>query len=444
MKLPLLYVFIIVNILFSCSSQTPSVIDPSHNKTNYEHTTRIHFGACQAGLTLDEREFQLMNALGVKWIRNSFAWHKVEKAPGQWDFSYYDRLMELAAQYDIKVLIILAYDTGWIYEEGETHRNITPDKLPDFLNYVKHIAMRYGDQAAGFEIWNEPNTPMFWKSRDDDFFELTQRSIATLKNHAPEVPVAVGSIFYHPIMSGKRYLKKIISVGLLDEADAVALHPYALSLSKAASRVAWADNLLQDYAYQKEIWITEIGFTTSGWYPNKTSVEGQAYKVIESMSRLSAAGAELVCWFKLLDGQMPNQIEKGTSSEEFFGLAYPDFTVKPSGISYRLLAKNLNGSSYNPRLSIHGMGSGSRPRMNAYRFDQADGTVITILWSEKEPAKLHIHGYKNSFTAINLITGIHRRHKTEDTIEIKNQPVLIKGPIANAKDRIELSIKDVQ
>jgi polysaccharide biosynthesis protein PslG len=168
----------------------------------------INWGACQAGHTLEEEEFELMDSLGVKWIRNDFAWHKLETSPGVWDFTYYDQMMDLAEQYGKKVLIVLVYDVSWLYQENDKRRNITPNRLPSYLNYVETVAKRYGTRASGFEIWNEPNTPIFWNGSMDNFWELTRQTVLSLKKIVPDTPVAVGSLFYHPLLRGKHTLKK--------------------------------------------------------------------------------------------------------------------------------------------------------------------------------------------------------------------------------------------
>lgn len=389
----------------------------------------IQLGACQAGLTNSKEEYELMNTLGVEWIRSAFFWGSLEKDPGVWDFTFYDKLMEEAEKFNKKILIILTYDVPWIHKEGEKGRNISTKNLPHFLNYVEIIARRYGNRAAGFEIWNEPNTPMFWKGSDNDFFELTKKTTELLKQIVPDIPVAVGSIFYHPLMFGKSYLKKMIENGVLENADAVSIHPYGLSMKASAKRVAAADKLIKEYGYDKEIWITEIGVTTGGWYPNQTSVPKQANAVIEAIVRLSAAGADLITWFKLLDGQMPEDVISGISSEEFFGLAYPDFSLKPSGKSYSLLSKAIHGSHYIPDgISLIDI---SDKKLERYRFDRDNGVTSLVLWSNRSEMTVEISGYEAPFTIIKLLTGKKTMYYSGNTIIVDSDPILITGKILN-------------
>ncbi len=426
MKIMVYSIFLLLSLqLTSCQSSTDSSIDP-FTQYFYPEIERsaIKLGACQAGLTNTVEEQEFMSSIGVTWLRGSIPWSRVEKTPGVWDFEYYDKFMNLADKYNKKVLIVLAYDVPWIYKEGDTRRNITQDKLPYYLNYVKTIVKRYGKQAAGFEIWNEPNTPMFWKGSDDDFFELTKKSVELIKELLPDKPVAVGSIFYHPVMSGKAYLKKLVSRGILNTADAVSLHPYGLSIEAAAQRVADAERFLRREGYSKEIWITEFGMTTGGWYPNKTSVPKQANAVIESIVRFTAAGADLITWFKLLDGQMPEDVKKGVSSEEFFGLAYPDFSLKPSGKAYSLLAHGIQDAIY--------IKNGIRAdedlisRIEFFRFDRSNDSTI-IIWKKSALSRVQfkITGPENGGSITNLITGNTSLFDPDTILSVADEPMMI-------------------
>ncbi len=424
--LPAVVLFFLLSI--SCQSSLNYVYIPKTiSSLSESDNSVIKLGACQAGLsnTVEEQEF--MSEIGVEWLRGSIPWSRVEKTPGVWDFEYYDKYMELAEKYNKKVLVVLAYDVPWIYKTGDTQRNITPDKLPYYLNYVETVVRRFGNQAAGFEIWNEPNNSIFWNGSDIDFFQLTKQTVNLIKSILPDTTVAVGSILYNPFFGGKNYLKKMIKEGVLENADVLALHPYGLSVEKAARRVSYANRLLQKHGYNMDIWITEMGFTTGGIYLNKTSVIKQANAVIESIVRLSAAGADLITWFKLFDGQLEKDIVPGISSEEFFGLAYPDYTLKPSGKSYSLIAKVIGDSIYIPDgIFLEGI---SNSRLEIFRFDKINGISNIVLWSKGETQTIDVTGLKQPVSITNLITGKVSIPELPYLVQMGTTPLLITGEI---------------
>jgi hypothetical protein len=109
------------------------------------------------------------SATGTKWLREEFKWNLIEPQPGQFDFSYYDHFMLLAAQRGLHVLPLLYETPSWA--------GATPDTIPSdptaFAQYVAAVVGRYG--AGGsfwaeypslsgsaihtWEIWNEPYLP---------------------------------------------------------------------------------------------------------------------------------------------------------------------------------------------------------------------------------------------------------------------------------------------
>jgi len=433
----LICLFLSLLFTHSCHNYPERIVLPaSEPLTSVINQKGIQLGVCQGGMTNTEDEFLLMDSLGAEWIRNDFAWSRIEPEEDVWDFSFHDRFMENAVNHNKKVLILLVYDAPWIHTEEKGGRYISHENLPLFLNYVEAVALRYGDRAAGFEIWNEPNTPMFWDGTDAEFFELTRQTTALLKNIVPDKPVAVGSLFYHPIMAGKGFLKKMIEFGVLENADALSLHPYGLSLSNSAKRVSDADRLLKQSGYYLDIWITEIGTTTSGWYPNKTSVAGQAESVIHAVTELFAAGADLICWFKLLDGQMEVDAVPGISSEEFFGLAYPDYSLKPSGESYRLIASQLYQTVYDDRpIGLKGI---SPHTIKVYSFNGNDRSVKLVCFSNKRGVEVSISGFINEIALFNLISGDTILLEGQAPFQIGKDPVLIGGVLESEDSVIEL------
>ena len=47
-----------------------------------------------------EARLKAMQQAGIKWGRQDFTWRRIDKAPGEYDWSGYDRLVELCRQHD--------------------------------------------------------------------------------------------------------------------------------------------------------------------------------------------------------------------------------------------------------------------------------------------------------------------------------------------------------
>lgn len=339
----------------------------------------LEFGLCHAGYSLSDEEYALLDEMRVQWMRIDFSWNNLEKEPGVWDFEKMDAYVDRAVKGGKKILAILDYDTAWLHMGKDKSRRIERGELPRYLNYVEKVVKRYGRKLDALEIWNEPNTSRFWTASDDDFFRLTNETLDLLDRIAPDIPVAVGSVFYHPILGAGLYIGKLIDAGILDKADALSIHPYSLTYSVLEDRVATVRNRLADEGYDTPVWITEMGFPTGGGYPHRISLDEQAEVVAKSLTMLAASGAELVIWYELRDSRNPEDVEEGMSSEAFFGLAYPDFRKKPGAIPYSILARTLKGAKFIPEMwPPRDPGEGD---LYQAHFALRNGSGCAVLWT---------------------------------------------------------------
>ena len=380
----------------------------------------LQIGICQPGSTPPE----MLDDLGIKWIRRDLSWNRLEIRPGVWDFSSLDRYFEEARSQNRKILGVLAYDNTWRYKKDNSRRNIRPDELHHYLNYVRTVAGRYKDDLSALEIWNEPNFIRFWKGSDQDFYHLTKETLRVLEETAPDLPVTVGALSYHPVNRGKSFLKGMIAYGALEGADAVSLHPYGSSVNAVVRRVADVQDLLNKHKLSHQIWITEMGYPTTGLYPHRISLENHAVIIARTMVQLAAAGADLITWYKLQDAYTAENRPFYVGSEDSFGLIYPDLEWKPGAWSYRSLSRVLQDSLYDPSVvDVAGLYG-----IRSYGFRMESGETAVVLWSinEERESSIIIEGFKK-YTVTEL--------KGRDSLVLKG-----KGPLETGLTGIPLLI----
>lgn len=403
----------------------------------------LEFGICHAGYSRTEEEYALLDSMAIEWLRVDFRWGAMEKEKGQWDFSSRDDYVEKAHSEGRKVLAILDYDTAWIHDSGEEERYIPPEHIPDFLNYVETVVNRYGDKLGAVEIWNEPNTSRFWRGSDEEFFQLNRETLDLLDEIAPDLPVAVGSVFYFHLMGAEKYIERLADSGILDKADALAIHPYSISERVVENRVTEVREILREKGYATPIWITEIGFPTGGSYPHRLGLDSQANGVARYMTRLAASGVELIVWYCLFDSYKPEDVKKGMSSEAFFGLVWPDYPktsgaaeedseiefrpqyqLKPGAIPYALIASELAGTTFYPH--VWDFSSERYEKLYQAHFQTDDDVRKIVLWSSGPKISID-PGFRGDVleSATNLITGDSVSFGENHKIIIKEDPILL-------------------
>ncbi len=178
----------------------------------------IHFTEPQPG------EIKLIADAGFRWVRMDFKWDATERERGQYDFSAYDRLMSALDQSKIGALFILDYGNR-LYDNGAPPR--TDEARQAFARWSAAAAKHFGGRGVIWEIYNEPNVPMFWPPRPkaDEYIAL---ALAVGRAFRAEVP---NEKLIGPATAGIDFdfLEACFKAGLLDYWSAVSVHPYRQS-----------------------------------------------------------------------------------------------------------------------------------------------------------------------------------------------------------------------
>jgi hypothetical protein len=289
-------------------------------------------GMCHAGMPGSAQENAVLDELGITWVRNDINWHEVEKAEGEWDFSYYDRFVAANNARGRKMLFVLGFDTPWIHKEGKRKPYISPEELPKYLNYVEKVVTRYKGKVEAWEIWNEPNMNVrFWKGPAKDFYALSKAAALKIRECDPDAKIIAGSFFMVP--SG--FIKNMFASGALDDVDAISFHPYSGNPGGVAYLYDKFTALMKKMDYTGDIWVTEIGYPTAGISPNRISEKNLGAYIADTYTALALRGARVIVWYHLKDDHTKDTIPASLDSERFFGLVYRDYEKKTGIPSFK-------------------------------------------------------------------------------------------------------------
>ena len=360
-------ILIITPLFFSCASSPPP------EEFSPERAIPLDFaGIVHAGGSRTAREYAYLEYLGARWILHTFYWDSIEVEDGEWDFLSYDALVDRAAAEGKKVLGVLAYDNWRIHPDRDTHRYIPPEKIPDFLNYVRQTVGRYRGKVAAWCIWNEPNFT-FWNGSSAEFFELARQTADAVREFDPEV-ILLGGAFNRGVFGlPEDFIRGLFESGAMEKTDGVAFHPYELNPVRTAQLYDRFRKIVDDYGFGDKIWITEVGYPTGGWYPTAVAEKRFPASVIQTFVRLAVRGPQKLLWYQLFD---PLRRKRG-NSEDFFGLARSrrDYSSKGAE-AFRLCARFLPGTV--PRLPRQ---DGLPASLQSFHFEGNGGGVL-ILWNE--------------------------------------------------------------
>jgi beta-galactosidase len=165
-----------------------------HSKTNPIPFGAVYFRKSNPPSEDWERDYAQAAKDGMSLFRQWFLWGNIEVAPGQYDWSDYDRHMELAARYGIKTVIAehITFTPDWLYRSHSHLLQIRDDgsAAANSMNgssatggssngaagsldfnfaeareyagrFLTELVLRYKDHPGmyGYDVWNECNYP---------------------------------------------------------------------------------------------------------------------------------------------------------------------------------------------------------------------------------------------------------------------------------------------
>jgi len=294
--------------------------------------------------TVEKIEYsaKLMKEAGVGFVRMDFLWYDIEPKPGVFDFSRYDKIVDILNDNGIKILGILHYNPSWDNKPW----NKAPRPIL-YTNYACKTVDHFKDRVKYWEIWNEPNDPEFWMPQDEmeAYSKLLKMVYPAIKRVDPSAKILVGGL----TNTIDESLRRLYSRGCKNYFDIVNIHPFADPVSEdGASNI---HNLYEDIRKtmkrygdnNKKIWITEIGCPgikkpsrrLSWWLGKGLNEEQQAEWVKKIYTEcLKWENVDKVFWAFFRD---TDRFFK--SAVDYFGLISYDFKKKPSYRAYKKIAK---------------------------------------------------------------------------------------------------------
>jgi hypothetical protein len=285
---------------------------------------------------------------GAGWAREDIHWYRVEPWLGNFDWSYTDAAMRALIQRKINIVGVLGHPPGWATPYGGDDANSFSFYAPDpdyFAAYAAAVVGRYGRYVHHWEIWNEPDNPLFWKPAPDPqaYATLLIRASAAIHRVASDAKVLIGGV--NPFST--TFLKQVADAGAWGSFDILAIHPYVDPVTpEAGNLVAAADGVraLAAQLGKKPLWVTEVGWASgpSDHDPAGMNTEQtQANLLTRAMLLLWRAGVERSFWYTLKD-------DPGNPYGLFaYGTSYTDFSrPKPSFYAFRTLNRQLANTEF--------------------------------------------------------------------------------------------------
>lgn len=287
-----------------------------------------------------EKSIELMKEAGVGWVRMDFLWQDIEPKEGVFNFNQYDQIVELLAKNNMHILGILDYSVGWATVCNKW--NYPPKDNRLFVKYAAKVIQRYKDKIKHWEVWNEPDSSVYWSNQDGlkSYCALLKDVYIAAKKIDPDCKILNGGL-----ANGLASVNRLYDNGAKNYFDILNIHFFESPLHRGGIKaVAVYPNLAYKVMSRngdgnKKIWITEIGcpgvkkgIKTNNWWMGKNPTEKQQSEWVKKVyaELLKDKHVEKVFWafFRDCSGHWDNGVD-------YFGLVRWDYSRKPAFKSYQ-------------------------------------------------------------------------------------------------------------
>jgi hypothetical protein len=291
--------------------------------------------------------------IGAKVARFQLIWENVQSSgPGSYDWQYIDAVISGLTARGITALPVIDTTPVWARSAGCSASVCAPADPNTYATFAAAAAARYAPQGVhSWELWNEPNNPIFWQPAPSTaaYTSLLKAAYAAIHRADPAATVITGGVA--PAATGGgwiapvQFLSEIYANGGGGSFDAVGWHPYDYpAMPSDTSNNAWnqmsgtgtsARSLMVAHGDgAKRIWATEFGAPTCTGDSSCVSESQQAAIISQGYTLWRSYS-----WAGPLVSYMYQDIGTDQSNREnFFGFVRHDGSQKPAYAAYRTAA----------------------------------------------------------------------------------------------------------
>ena len=237
-----------------------------------------------------DRTLDTLKAMGVQNVRIVIPWAGVQLAEGgEYRWGTIDRMVDAAVKRNMGILAVLNSTPDWA---GDPELSGHPD--PDvFAAFAGAAAKQYKGRISAYEVWNEPNSLIFWNPVDPEAYtRMLQVAYQAIKAEDQSAVVVGGIVvtvftFGRATINPEDFVERMYAAGAKGSFDALSVHPYhyTLKFSEGEPHILSPLNQVQAIRELMEangdgdltIWATEYGLPTAEIAPGEViTAEEQA------------------------------------------------------------------------------------------------------------------------------------------------------------------------
>ncbi len=258
------------------------------------------FGVMADGATftrgLEQRpQLRAMHRAGAETVRVAFDWASTEPQPGRLDFAALDEFVAAATAAHLEVLPVVLHAPPWAARTPGQYASPPADPLT-YARFVRALVQRYGSNGTfwagrevvrpirAWQVWNEPNIPMFWNVQPwtGTYVPLLRAAAQAIRATDAQAEVVVAGMANSVLGPSWVGVEELYEAGGRPWFDVAAVHPYTAEVRNVLRGLRYTRAVMRRHGdRRKQLMVTEIVWSsgkgrTRPPYPWDRSRRGQA------------------------------------------------------------------------------------------------------------------------------------------------------------------------
>lgn len=286
------------------------------------------------------KEFRKMKDMGASGLRFDISQEEVQPdTPEEYRWEDVDKVVETAKNNGLKIVAVITYSPKWAHpnQECQPWEHCLPDDPETFGKFSKEVAKRYKGDIQVYEIWNEPNIPIFSapKSDPERYAECLKTAYKNIKEIDKSAIILTGGLARagddNDSYSSTTFIEKLYGLGTQNYFDGIAIHPYNYPEGEDWSEPKKVRNvMLKNGDGRKRIWITEYGAPAIEIEGEGLVSEERQKEMIDRIFELRDRNEWIAGVFIYSFRDNANWTEGYISRENFFGITTLGGREKPA------------------------------------------------------------------------------------------------------------------
>ncbi len=342
-------------------------------------------------------DFEVLKRSGIKFLRISFGWDAIEYEKDKYDWLFWDDFVKTGVEeYGITMVPYVCYTPAWNSPDppdSALYWNHPAQDMEEFGEFMYDLVNRYKKWLKTWEIWNEPDIEIYWRTHNlKQFAKFTKIGARAVKKADPEAKVVLAGIAYDPAWIESLFR----DYGVAEYVDVVNCHNYYETWHKnpveeIVPYVNEVYRVVNEYGEGEPIWMAEVGYSTfrqgslvsseySNYYNYEHTPEYQAVDLVKRIALVRSTGEiDALAWYEIKDLPQSDEVIGDIYNNKHLGIAYADHSPKPANQALIF----INNLLKTPVKSIDSFVTTNADQNSDSRFvafERETGDVLLFAW----------------------------------------------------------------